>query len=246
MLNQIITHLRELKMSYSVGELEALAKKHETKEEFLLSLLQAESQRRKILHCQRKVKFAKFPFEREWAQIDYKKNQEIPFAEIQKLTDGKFLNQNQNICLYGNSGLGKTHSLIAIGRALCRQGESVQFFTALELATLLEEAQNRGELSKFMEKIKKIRFLIIDELGFVPFSERASRLLFDVFAQRYERGSIGVTTNLSFEKWSQVFGSVELTAALIDRFTHKAVIYHFKGDSVRLMEARSRAKSSGK
>ena len=80
--------------------------------------------------------------------------------------------------------------------------------------------------------------LIIDELGFVPFSENGARLLFDVFASRYERGSIAVSTNLSFDKWIQVFGSVELTAALIDRFTHKCLIYNFEGKSVRFMEAK--------
>mgnify|MGYP001580454203 FL=1 len=81
------------------------------------------------------------------------------------------------------------------------------------------------------------KLLIIDELGFVPFSERSSRLLFDVFSQRYENGSIAVTSNLSFEKWSQVFGGVELTAALLDRFTHKADIYLFDGGSARLRDA---------
>jgi len=91
-----------------------------------------------------------------------------------------------------------------------------------------------------MQSLIKPQLLIIDELGFVPFSENGARLLFDVFASRYERGSIAVSTNLSFDKWIQVFGSVELTAALIDRFTHKCLIYSFEGESVRLIEAKRR------
>ncbi len=89
-----------------------------------------------------------------------------------------------------------------------------------------------------MQGLGRFQLLIIDELGFVPFSENGARLLFDVFASRYERGSIAVSTNLSFDKWIQVFGSVELTAALIDRFTHKCLIYNFEGKSVRFMEAK--------
>ena len=91
-----------------------------------------------------------------------------------------------------------------------------------------------------MEKLKKVDLLIIDELGFVPFSDNGARLLFDVFTTRYQVGPIAISTNLSFEKWTQVFGSIELTAALIDRFTHNCEIFMFDGDSVRLREAKER------
>jgi len=92
-----------------------------------------------------------------------------------------------------------------------------------------------------MEKLKKADLLIIDELGFVPFSDNGARLLFDIFTTRYQVGPIAISTNLSFEKWTQVFGSVELTAALIDRFTHNCEIVLFEGDSVRLSEAKERS-----
>jgi len=92
-----------------------------------------------------------------------------------------------------------------------------------------------------MEKLKKADLLIIDELGFVPFSDNGARLLFDIFTTRYQVGPIAISTNLSFEKWTQVFGSVELTAALIDRFTHNCEIVLFEGDSVRLREAKERS-----
>ncbi len=102
---------------------------------------------------------------------------------------------------------------------------------------LLEESKAQCCLSKTMHKLMKPSLLIIDELGFVPFSENGARLLFDVFAGRYERGSIAVSTNLAFDKWIQVFGSVELTGALLDRFTHRAHIFTYKGKSIRFAQA---------
>ena len=142
--------------------------------------------------------------------------------------------------MVGYQGTGKTHSLIAIGRELCRKGFTVKFHSAYQLVNQLEEAKANHTLGKLMKLIQRPQLLIIDELGFVPFSETGARLLFDVFACRYERGSIAVSTNLTFNKWDQIFGSMELTAALVDRFTHHALIYNYDGDSVRLMDARNK------
>ena len=138
----------------------------------------------------------------------------------------------------GQQGTGKTHSLIALGRDLCRRGVSIRFYTACELVNILEESKAQCCLTKTMQMLMKPALLIIDELGFVPFSENGARLLFDVFAGRYERGSIAVSTNLSFDKWVQVFGSVELTGMLLDRFTHNAHIFTYKGESVRFTQAK--------
>ena len=116
----------------------------------------------------------------------------------------------------------------------------VKFYTACNLVNLLEEAKAAHMLAKLMQALAKPQLLIIDELGFVPFSENGARVLFDVFASRYEKGSIAVSTNLSFEKWVQVFGTPELTAALIDRFTHKCIIMKYQGKSVRFLDAKKR------
>ena len=153
----------------------------------------------------------------------------------------KSICNRRNICFIGKLGLGKTHVLISIGRDLCRSGHDVLFFTAASLVTKLEESKSENKLSRFMEKLKKTNLLIIDELGFVPFSDTGARLLFDVFTTRYQVGPIAVTSNLSFEKWTQVFGSIELTAALIDRFTHNCEIFMFNGESVRFREAKERS-----
>jgi len=233
--------LLKLKMTGALNVLDDLCKRKMDNLSFGKSLLEAEIYKREEQTGRRKIKSAKFSYEREWQQINGKKNPKIPFSEIRKLSSGDFLNTRKNICLIGKTGLGKTHSLISIGRDLCRSNKDVIFFTAAALVTKLEESKSENKLSRFMEKLKKADLLIIDELGFVPFSDTGARLLFDVFTTRYQVGPIAISTNLSFEKWTQVFGSLDLTAALIDRFTHNCEIFMFEGDSVRLREAKERS-----
>ncbi len=234
MINDLLT---TLKMN---GALEALPSLENVKDktQFLVGLLQAEIEYRAIRAAKRRLSRAKFPVEKEWCDIDPSLNPEIDFSKIMSLGKGDFIAQNKNLCLMGQQGTGKTHSLIALGRQLCRRGVTVRFHTACELVNHLEEAKANHSLSKLMQTLVKPQLLIIDELGFVPFSENGARLLFDVFASRYERGPIAVSTNLSFDKWVQIFGTAELTAALVDRFTHRCLILSYKGQSVRLVEAK--------
>ena len=234
--------LLQLKMNGALSVLEDLCKKKMDNLSFGKCLLEAEILERQEKTGKRKIKCAKFSYEREWQQINPKRNPRIPFTEIRKLSHGDFLKTRKNICFIGKTGLGKTHSLISIGRDLCRSEHDVIFFTAATLVTKLEESKSENKLSRFMEKLKKTDLLIIDELGFVPFSDTGARLLFDVFTTRYQVGPIAISTNLSFEKWTQVFGSIELTAALIDRFTHNCEIFMFVGDSARLDEAKERGR----
>jgi DNA replication protein DnaC len=229
--------LRQLKMKGALEAMDGL-ERIEERDPFVLALLRAESEYREDRAASRRLSYAKFPVGKEWCDIDPSLNPGIKFSEVQALGNGSFLEKNQNLCLMGQQGTGKTHSLIALGRELCRKGNSVRFYTACELVNTLEEAKAKQTLRKAMQGLLKPNLLIIDELGFIPFSESGARLLFDVFAGRYERGSIAVSTNLSFDKWIQIFGSVELTGALLDRFTHKSLIYTFEGESVRLKQAR--------
>lgn len=234
--------LSKLKMKGALDSLEKLKVNIADRDEFARLLLLSELEYKQDRALKRRVSHAKFPFIKEWSEIDPSLNPEIEFNGISKLFDGKFIDELQNICLMGVPGTGKTHSLIALGRELCRKEISVLFYTACELVNILEEAKKEYRLTKFMTMLKKTKLLIVDELGFVPLPETGARLLFDVFASRYERGSIAVSTNLSFEKWVQIFSTVELTAALIDRFTHRSHIFTFRGQSVRLMEASGKLK----
>lgn len=224
------------------GALSALSSLEEIKDrnQFLIGLLKAEVMHREDQAAKRRLSQAKFPIDKEWSDIDKGLNPSIDFSSLEAIGEEELISKRSNLCLMGQQGTGKTHSLIALGRKLCRKGISTKFFTACGLVNALEEAKVNHTISKFMQCLAKPQLLIIDELGFVPFSENGARLLFDVFASRYEVGSIAVSTNLTFDKWVQVFGSVELTAALIDRFTHRCLIYRFEGESVRLMEAKKK------
>jgi DNA replication protein DnaC len=233
--------LVSLKMKGALSVLDSL-NTIQNKDEFAIALLQAELNYRHQKALERGLKAAAFPIEKVWNEIDHTLNPRIDFKSIQALGSGEFIQRKENVCLMGGQGTGKSHSLIALGTQLCEEGYSVKFYTACSLVIALEEAKAMNQLSQFMKSILKPQLLVIDELGFVPFTETGARLLFDVFSRRYENGSIAVSTNLSFEKWVQVFGSVELTAALVDRFTHKAHNFVFDGDSIRFLEATGQRK----
>lgn len=236
MIKELLSSLR------MTGALEVVDHLDDLKErdQFLVALLKAEIEHREQGANKRRLSQAKFPTEKEWRDIDQSLNPSIDFSKIENLNNGLFLQKKENICLMGQQGTGKTHSLISLGRDLCRRGKNVKFYTACNLVNLLEEAKARHVLTKMMQTLAKPQLLIIDELGFVPFSENGARLLFDVFASRYEKGSIAVSTNLAFDKWVQVFGTPELTAALIDRFTHRCLIFKYQGKSVRFLYAKKR------
>lgn len=229
--------LETLKMRGALAALPRV-REAERKEDVLISLLQAEVIHRKNQAAKRRLSQAKFPTEKEWCDINKDLNPNIDFGSLEAINEKELITKRNNLCLMGQQGTGKTHSLIALGRKLCREGVSTKFYTACSLVNTLEEAKANNNLSKLMQQITTPQLLIIDELGFVPFSENGARLLFDVFASRYERGSIAVSTNLPFDKWIEVFGSVELTAALLDRFTHRCLIHKFEGESARFMEAK--------
>lgn len=237
-MSKVLQLFEELKMPAALSCYHTFNQSIEDREQLLLRLLEAEVQQRRERALKRRLSQAKFPVEKEWVELDRSLNPSIDFEGIERLFDGEFVQKGRNVCFIGTQGTGKTHSVISLGRELCRQGYTVRFYTACELVNLLEEAKRDVILTKVMKTLLKPKLLIIDELGFVPFSDSGSRLLFDVFASRYERGSTAVSTNLSLDKWVEIFGSVELTAALIDRFCHRAEIFAFEGQSVRLFQAK--------
>lgn len=236
----LIKLLEELKMQGAISCFNKMSQTILDKEQLMIQLLEAELGHRKDCAMKRRLRQAKFPVEKEWVEINPALNPKIDFKRIYKHFDGEFVKKRRNLCLIGMQGTGKTHCLISLSRELCRRGKTVRFYTACKLVNVLEEAKKELTLTKLMKSLLKPKLLIIDELGFIPFSENGARLLFEVFASRYEIGSIAVSTNLSFDKWVQVFGSVELTAALVDRFSHRAEIIPFDGQSVRLFQTKNK------
>jgi DNA replication protein DnaC len=161
----------------------------------------------------------------------------LPKPKILELARGDWIDQKFNCCLVGSHGTGKTHILVGLGLAACRAGLRVRFFTAAELVNRPEKEQKQYTLDRFLGQLEKAHLLICDELGYVSMSRGGVELLFRVFAERYERGSLLVTTNLPFSEWGQIFQGERMTAALLDRLCHHCHIFEMNGESYRFRES---------
>ena len=153
---------------------------------------------------------------------------------------GEYIAARENVLLAGNSGTGKTHLATALAFAACSQGKRVRFFSTTGLVTELLEAREERTLGKLIGRLDRFDLIVLDELGYVPFTKAGAELLFDVISRAYERTSLIVTTNLPFESWVDVMGSERLTGALLDRLTHRVHIIEANGESFRLRESKRR------
>ena len=161
---------------------------------------------------------------------------------VLELVRSEYVTRRENVIAVGNSGTGKTHIALGIGLAACQKGLSVGFYTAAALVHELLEARDEKRLLRLQRQVAGYKLLIIDELGYVPLSQTGAELLFEIFSQRYERGSTIVTSNLPFDEWTGVFGSERLTGALLDRLTHHVHILEMNGDSYRLNQSKRRSR----
>ena len=192
----------------------------------------------RLLRCLGKA--ARFPVVKSLDSFDFKVIPSLNKALVLELARCEYIERRENLIALGNSGTGKTHIAVGLGLAACQKGLSVGFITAAALVHELMEARDDKQLLRFQKKLATYKLLIVDELGFVPLSKTGAELLFEVFSQRYERGSTLVTTNLPFDEWTEVFGSERLTGALLDRLTHHVNILEMNGDSYRLNQSRRR------
>jgi DNA replication protein DnaC len=211
-------------------------------EQFFMKLMEEEVICRENNRFNRLYKRANFPLLKTIDNFDFMSAPFLRKNNIMPLFSCEFISQSKNLIFIGNSGVGKTHVAISLGVEACRQGKTVAFYTAAALGNKLVELQDEYQLSKFIDRLRKIDLLIIDELGYVELSKTTTQLMFQIFSERYEKGSIIVTTNLKFEEWPKVFYDERMTTAIIDRIIHNSQIVIFDGDSYRLKESLSNKK----
>jgi DNA replication protein DnaC len=213
------------------------AKSNQSFERYLLALLEAEVQHRETNSERKRIGQARFPTLKTLDAFDFAAIPAVNKQIILELAQCHYLEAKENVVLLGPTGTGKTHCAIALGVAACRQGKRVRFATAAGLINELIEAQAQLRLSKLEASLLRLDLLVLDEVGFVPFSKVGAELLFGILSDRYERGSVLVTTNLDFARWTEIFGDARLTGALLDRLTHRCHIVEFQGDSYRFKES---------
>ena len=191
---------------------------------------------------ERRIKNAKFPVLKTLENFDFKVQASINETLVRELGACEYIGSRENVLMIGNSGTGKSHLATALGFAACAQGKRVRFWSATSLVTHMLELREQRDLKRFLSQLEKHDLIIIDELGYVPFSKAGAELLFEVVSRAYERLSLIVTTNLPFEQWTEVMGSERLTGAMLDRLTHRVHIIEASGESYRLKDARKRRK----
>jgi DNA replication protein DnaC len=241
-------NLRQLRLPTMGAEFAKLAREASSAnlghEEFLLKLTELEVAARQSNALSARMKAAGFPAGKDLDTFDFSQTPHLNKQHILELARGQWIAERFNCCLVGNVGTGKTHLAEGLGRSACREGYRVRFYTAGQLVTKLEEAQKAYHLERLLTQLDKTDLLIVDELGYVSFSRVGAELLFQVFADRYERRSLLITTNLGFADWGQVFQGERMTAALLDRLTHRCHIFEMTGESYRFRESMKRKKAT--
>jgi DNA replication protein DnaC len=239
-------NLKTLRLPTMLSEYAQLSREaadaDENYEQYLLRLTELEVATRSANALAARIKNAGFPVLKDLETYDFSAMPSLSKQKILELARGQWIEEKTNACFIGNAGTGKTHLSVALGQAACRAGKRVRFFTAATLVNQLEESQKQYRLERLMSALEKLDLLIVDELGYLSFSRGGAELLFQVFADRYERGSILITSNLPFGEWGQIFQGERMTAALLDRFTHRCHIFEMNGESYRFRESSKQAK----
>lgn len=237
-------HLKRLKLPTMLHEYNSLAaactKDRADYPTYLLRLTERELLDRERRAAERRLKAARFPIIKTIDSFDFKAQPTLNEPLLRELLRGEYIDKRENILFLGSSGTGKSHLAVALGFAACAQGKRVRFYTVTQLVTELLEKREDRQLKRLLLQLDSLDLLILDELGYVPFTKVGAELLFDVVGRAYERHSLILTSNLPFEHWVEVLGNERLTGALLDRLTHRVHILEANGESYRLKEAKRR------
>jgi len=241
-------HLKQLRLPTFLREYDKVARQCAAESadypRYLLRLAELELLDRERRATERRIHQARFPVVKSLDTFEFMAIPTVNKALVLELARCEFLLRRENVLLLGNSGTGKTHLALALGLAACQKGHRVRFTTAAAMVHELMEAKDEKRLLRFQKQMASYELLVVDELGFVPRSKSGAELLFEVFSQRYERGSTMVTSNLPFQEWTEVLGSERLTGALLDRLTHHVHILEMNGESYRLKQSKRKRANS--
>ena len=237
----LLEQLRYLKLPFLEANYAALAAEAAQKQcglvDYLAGLIDGETQRRKEMSIQRRVAAARFPVTKNLEQFDWSWPKKINRPQIQNFFRLAFLPSHTNIIIMGGVGLGKTHLSIALGYEACQAGHSVLFTTAVDIINTLTAAQINHKLKAELKRFLAPTILIIDEIGYIPIDKTGADLIFQVISQRYERGSMILTTNQPFKNWPKIFNNDSiLTSAVLDRLLHHAETAVIEGKSHRMKD----------
>ena len=235
------SHLKQLHLSSFLDHYQPLAhdaaRSNLSYERYLLALTQEEVNQRERRRQEQAIHNAHFPVLKELADFEWSCVPNLSKPRLLDLAQGGYIQKAEPVILIGNPGLGKTHIATGLALAACRQGRRVRFYNVTGLVNELLKAQQEYRLSRFMSQIGKQELIVLDELGFIPFTTSGAQLLFQLCSALYERVAVIVTTNLRFAEWSSVMGGDErMSAALLDRLTHRATILEFVGTSFRFRQ----------
>lgn len=212
------------------------ARSGQSYERFLLGLAKEEATFQYDKRVERAIARAKFPVLKDLSSFDFSAVGGITKQRVMELAQGDYLAKKESIILIGNPGLGKTHIATGLALAACKQGQQVRFFSAAALVNDLLAAQHNLQLSKFKAPLLRSDLIVLDEVGFIPFTTEGAQSLFQLCSDLHERVSIIVTTNLRFADWVSIFGDKTMTSALLDRLTGKGHILEFIGESYRFRQ----------
>lgn len=211
---------------------------------FLLRLCERELADREQRAYQRRLKAARFPQLKSIDDFDFTAQPSLKRALVLELARCEFIERRECVILSGGPGTGKTHIATALAAAACQRGKRVRFYRVSELVTAMLEAREEKSLGRLRSQLARLDVLVLDEFGYVPTSQVGGELLFDVISTAYERTSVIVTTNLPFDRWTEVLGNERLVGATLDRLTHRCHLLEATGESYRLREARERQRAS--